>query len=98
VLRKLNEYSTTKWAIELFSSLKENTTLKLLDISDANISDDVCDTICEVLTVNKTLKDLWMHDNPITGQASQLILYVLWSCFLSYLSHPWQNIDKPLKQ
>ena len=39
-----------------------------------NISDDVCYDICEALSTNDTLKELYMWDNPITGQASLLIL------------------------
>ncbi|XP_065896118.1 leucine-rich repeat-containing protein 45-like [Dysidea avara] len=72
-----NNYSSTQWAMELFSSLKENKTVQELDISATNISDDVCGVICEMLPVNKTLKDLWIYSNPITVQASRLILDAL---------------------
>ena len=72
-----NKYTTTSWAIELFSSLRENKTLKLLWIFGNNISDDVCGVICEALRVNNSLRVLWMGGNPITGQASQQILDAL---------------------
>ena len=36
-----NNYSNTRWATELFFSLKENKTVKVLVISGNNISDDV---------------------------------------------------------
>ena len=72
-----NNYSSTQWAMKLFSSLKENKTVQELDISATNISDDVCGVICEMLPVNKTLRDLWIYSNPITVQASQLILDAL---------------------
>jgi len=69
-----NNYSTTSWAIDLFSSLWENKTVKKIWISGNNISDDVCDVICGGLHMNKSLRMLDMFRNPITGQASQLIL------------------------
>ena len=65
-----NNYSSTSWATELFSSLKENKTVMLLRIEGNNISDDVC----EALTANNTLEVLYMTENPFTEQASQLIL------------------------
>ncbi|XP_065896129.1 nucleotide-binding oligomerization domain-containing protein 1-like [Dysidea avara] len=69
-----NNYSTTRPVMELFSSLRENKTVKELWIIGNNISDDECGVICDVLHVNHTLRVLYMSDNPITGQASQLIL------------------------
>ena len=71
-----NYYSTTRPVMELFSSLRENKTVKRLMIN-GNISDDECGVICDVLRVNHTLRVLHMYDNPITGQASQLILDAL---------------------
>ena len=72
-----NSYSSTKWAIELFSSLRVNKRVKELVIWGNNISDDVCGEICGTLAVNNTLKELSMYRNPITGQASLLILDAL---------------------
>ena len=70
-----NNYSTTSWAINLFSSLKKNKTLKELWIENKTICDDVCGVICEALRVNNTLRVLDI--NPITGQASKMILDAL---------------------
>ena len=72
-----NNYSTARWVMEVFSSLRENKTVKVLVIWGNNISDDVCGVICDVLSVNNTLRELYMHCNPITGQTSQLILDAL---------------------
>jgi len=72
-----NNYPSTRWAIELFSSLRENKTVKVLLIDGNNISDDECDVICDVLRVNNSLRVLMMYRNPITGQASLLILDAL---------------------
>jgi len=51
-----NSYTTTSWAIELFSSLKKNKTVKKLGIWNNNICDDVRGVICEALHVNKLLE------------------------------------------
>jgi len=68
-----NSYSTSRWVIELFSSLRENKTVKKLWIYSNNISDDVCDVVCDVLRVNNSLRVLNMWNNTITGQTSLLI-------------------------
>jgi len=72
-----NNYTTTRWATELFSSLRKNKTVKKLFIASNNVSDDVCGVISEVLRVNNSLKVLDIWDNPITEQALQLILDAL---------------------
>jgi len=72
-----NNFSSTKWAIHLFSLLRENKTVNKLSIWDNNMSDDACDAVCEALSSNNTLKILDISVNPITGQASQLILDAL---------------------
>ena len=72
-----SNYTTISWAIELFSSLKENKTVKELWINSNNISDDVCSAICTAAHMNNTLRVLNMWDNPISGQASRLILDAL---------------------
>jgi len=51
--------------------------VEVLWISYNNISDDECGVICDVLRVNNSLRELSMYDNPITGQASLLILDAL---------------------
>jgi len=95
-----NNYSTTRWATELFSSLKENNTVKELEIMSNNISDDVCSVICDALHVNNSLRVLNMYDNPITGEASQLILDALKDNntleLLQLPSYP-DNIKKEIK-
>ena len=70
-------YSSTMWVINLFSSLKENKTVKWLWIGMNNISDGVCDVLCGALAVNSTMKKLDISGNPISGHASQLILDAL---------------------
>ena len=72
-----SNYSTTRWATELFSSLRKNKTVKKLWVGSSNISDDVCDVICDALHVNNSLRELYMNDNPISGQAAELILDAL---------------------
>ena len=72
-----NNYSTTKWATDLFSSLRENKTLKELWMKGDNISDDECGVICDVLRVNNSLRVLDLWSKPISGESSQLILDAL---------------------
>jgi len=45
-----NNFSSTKWATELFSSLRRNKTVRKLDVSDNKICDNESCVICEVLT------------------------------------------------
>ena len=71
-----NTYSR-KWTTHLFSSLKENLTLKCLGIGRTNISDDMCDVICDALIVNSTLRELYIWGNPITEQGTKMILDAL---------------------
>ena len=73
-----NNYSTTKWAEELFLSLKENKTLKNLVVGHNNISDTVfAVVICETLSVNNTLRLLSLRGNKITEQTANLFLCAL---------------------
>jgi len=90
-------YSTTRCATELFSSLRENKTVKELWISSNNISDDVCGVICDVLRVNNSLRELYMRANPISREASQLILDALKdNNTLKLLRLPYYNIKKEI--
>jgi len=95
-----NKYSSTRWATELFSSLRENKTVKELVISGNNISDDVCGVICDVLRVNNSLRELNMCDNLMSGQVSLLILDALKdnnTLELLQLSHDYpDNITKEI--
>ena len=79
-----NNYSTTRWAIQLLSLLRKNKTVKVLWCDTNYISDEVCGVICEVLHVNNTLRELnvqryqpYMYGSINTEQASQLILDAL---------------------
>ena len=66
---------STRAAIMIFTLLKEETTkLKRLDMSDNDITNDVCDVIAETLQVNSTLEYLDMYGNKVSKEASQLIL------------------------
>ena len=56
---KLSQATTTN----LFVALKDNNTLKRLDIEDASITDDVCDVITAALEGNNCLVKLSMRDN-----------------------------------
>ena len=71
-----NNYSSAV-AVQLFTSLKDNTTLKRLVIMDNKITDEACDAICAALQVNNTLWLLNIWGNPITGKALQLIVNAL---------------------
>jgi len=71
-----NTYSKI-WTKHLFFSLKENVTLRCLGIGRTNISDDMCDVICEALTVNRTLRELYIWGNPFTNQGITMILNAL---------------------
>jgi len=69
-----NKYSSTKWAVQLFTFLMDNKSLKVLELANTNITDDMCGTIIGTLQVNSTLQELNLSCNPITGKASQLII------------------------
>jgi len=56
-------------AITLFTALKHNTKLKLLSISNNDITDDVCDAISTTLKWNSCLVQLHMFSNSLTGEA-----------------------------
>ena len=59
-------------------ALKDNNTLKRLDIEDAGITDDVCDVITAALEGNNCLVELSMRDNnSITGKGLKSIVQAL---------------------
>ena len=71
---KLSQATTTN----LFVALKDNNTLKRLDIEDASITDDVCDVITAALEGNNCLAELSMRDNnSITGKGIKSIVQAL---------------------
>ena len=66
---------STRAAIMIFTLLKEKKTkLKVLVMTNKDITDDVCDVIAETLQVNSTLVYLDIQDKKISKEASQLIL------------------------
>ena len=60
---------SSKGANALFNALKENYTIKELNISFNNITDDACDAITTVLKRNSCLVRLKIHHNPLTDEA-----------------------------
>ena len=69
-----NKYSSNRWAVQLFTLLVDNKSLRVLNLAKTNIADDVCNVIIRALQVNNTLTDLIMWYNPITAEVSQLIV------------------------
>ena len=68
--------STT--ATNLFEALKDNHTLKRLDVEDSGITDDVCDVITAALEENNCLVELSMRDNnSVTGKSIKSIVQAL---------------------
>ena len=59
---------STRGAIALFTALKDNNKLKVLDIAFNAITDDACDAITAGLE-NNCLVALYMWSNPLTGEA-----------------------------
>ena len=64
-----NTKLSSRGANALFNALKENYTIKELNISFNNITDDACDAITTVLKRNSCLVRLKMHHNPLTDEA-----------------------------
>ena len=77
MLLEYGDYSSTRWAVELFSSMKENKTMTVLWATDNNISDEVCGVICEALAVNNTLETLYLLGTKLSREASKLIVTAL---------------------
>ena len=55
-------------AINLFTILQENNTLKILSVSNNNITNTACDAIISAMRVNSSLIRLTMVGNPIDGK------------------------------
>ena len=72
-----NSYSSTRWAVQLYTSLRDNSKLTHLRVGDNNISDDVCSVICEELSINATLTVLYIWGNPLTEECLRLIMKAL---------------------
>ena len=56
-------------AITLFNTLKDNNELKRLDITYNDVTDDASDAIAIALERNSCLVKLYMHHNPLSGEA-----------------------------
>ena len=72
VLETLNMQYTNvscRAAIAMFTAVKDNNKLKVLDIHNNAITDDACDAITTALERNSCLVRLIMYDNPLTGEA-----------------------------
>ena len=71
VLKRLNmsnnTYNLTKWAIHLFSTLGKNKTVSVLEINGMNVpcSDDICEVVCKMLSVNTILGELHARGSPL---------------------------------
>ena len=69
-----NNYSSAKWAEQIFALLMTNKSLKKLWIDNNNINDEMSILVTKALQVNKTLCELYMGNNPITGEAAQNLI------------------------
>ena len=80
VLQELIMWNTqlsSRAAIALFTAVKDNNKLKVLNIANNAITDAACDTISTALKSNNCLVTLYMNNNPLTGEAIVTIVNVL---------------------
>ena len=80
MLESLNMYSTklsSSAAIKLFTALSEGKKLKVLRVSNNDITDEACDAIVMAMKKNTCLVELDMRDNPISRECAQLIVQAL---------------------
>ena len=80
ILQELDMEDTqlsSRAAIALFTAVKDNNKLKVLDIHINAITDDACDAITTALKSNNCLVTLYMTDNPLTGEAIVTIVNTL---------------------
>ena len=77
------------------SQLANNTTLKILEITDGSINDDGVITLVQSLKYNKSITHLYLYNNPdITSASAQsLAELLLHNNTLEYLSLRDTNID-----
>ena len=64
-------------AIALFTAVKDNNKLKVLNIANNAITDDACDAITTALKSNSCLVTLYMTNNPLTSEAIVTIVNAL---------------------
>ena len=60
---------SSRGAIHLFTALKDNGTLKVLNINFNDITDGACDAITTGLERNSCLVELCMYGNPLSSEA-----------------------------
>ena len=65
---------SAKGAIDLFTALKDNKKLKGLDITHNDVTNDACGAITTTMEKNSCLVELYMFDNPLSGEAIVNIL------------------------
>ena len=63
-----NAHLSTRAAITLFSTLKDNNKLKELNTANNDATDHASDAITTVLERNSCLVTLYMDNNPLTGE------------------------------
>ena len=68
-LEMIGIHLSSQGAVSLFEALKNNSKLKILNITDNEITDYACDAITIALKKNKCLTRLYMYNNPLTGEA-----------------------------
>jgi len=68
---------SNRWAIELFTLLRDNKVLKELWIDRNNVSNEACPTIIDAFQINDTLTRLNLYGNPISGEAVKEIVSAL---------------------
>ena len=69
VLYMIGTHLSSQGAINLFTALKDNKTLKKLYINYNAIADDACDVITTALERNNCLVTLSMYRNPLSSEA-----------------------------
>ena len=95
-ITEIRIYSTKVTKDNIISSqLSNNTTLKILVITDGSINDDGVITLVQSLKYNKSITDLYLHRNPdITSASAQsLAELLLHNNTLEYLWLWDTNID-----
>ena len=77
----------------MFSALEKNKTLKLLQSTNNNITDDDCDAIVRMLQNNTSLVEFNISGNQITAKNAKRIIQALANNnTLEYLALPWYKL------
>ena len=72
-----NTALSSRAAIALFTALKYNNKLQVLDIGHNNVTDDASDAITTALQKNSCLVELFLDLNQLTGEAIVNIAHAL---------------------